>query len=153
MINQSVEEVEVGVIEGVDIDRLTADFSDIEIVEKGEQKFLLKLNVPQGVYLPEENRIVEVEVDVLAHLKRGIMVPVKIKNGEGKKYQLKTEKVFVIVSGPEDKLVKDNIIAEIDLDEVEADGEEKNMLVDIKSKNKNVKIENKSVFANVVVEG
>lgn len=153
LISQSVDKVEVGVVDAdTQPETITANFDDITIIESGKQKFLLKLSVPDGVYLPEANQFVEVEIDVKEYSKQYVKVPITVKNAGEKNYQLKIDYVILAISGPEDKLSRENVKAELDLSGIEADGQDKRIQLDISSKTNDVKVENEAVFATVVVE-
>ena len=71
MVSQNFDKIEVGVTDAdQDFDEITVDFDDVEVIEQGKQKYLLELEVPNGIYLPENNRFIEVEIDVEKYLER-----------------------------------------------------------------------------------
>lgn len=152
LVYQSVQEVEVGVIdENVKVDFLKASFDDTSVFEMGKQQYMLELTVPEGVYVPENSRFVEVEINITEKGRQEVMVPVSVNNPEGKAYELKKEYVLVVITGPKNELLAGNVTAELDLSGVEADGQEKSLKVNVTSKKNDVVIENKTVFVNVIV--
>lgn len=152
LVYQSIQEVEVGIVdENAKVDFLKASFDETSVFEMGKQQYVLELSVPDGVYVPENNRFVEVEINITEKGRQEVMVPVSVKNPEGKAYELKKEYVLAVITGPKDKLLAENVTAELDLSGVEADGQEKSLKVNVTSKNNDVIIENRTVFVNVIV--
>lgn len=149
LVGQSADKIEIGVKNSEENPpELTADFENISELKTGKNKYTLEIKASDGVYIPKESRYTEVEVDVEEIKSEKIEVPISVKNENGMKYQLKTQSVSVEVSGPENLLNKENITAELDLSKVSENGGR----LDIKSKNKNVKINSEPVFVEIMVE-
>ncbi len=149
IVGQGADKIEVGVKTSEENPpELTADFENISELKTGKNKYTLEIKAPDSVYIPKESRYTEVEVDVEEIKDEKIEVPITVKNENGMKYQLKTQSVSVEVSGPENLLNKDNITAELDLLKVSENGGK----LDIKSKNKNVKINSEPVFVEIMIE-
>lgn len=152
LVYQSIQEVEVGVVDdNIKVDFLKASFDDTSVFEMGKQQYVLELSVPEGVYVPENSRFIEVEIDIIEKVKQEVNVPVTVNNATGKNYQLKSGNVLVMISGPKDKLLSENVTAELDLLNLEAEGEEKRVKLNISSKDEDVKIESKTVYVDVIV--
>ncbi|MDY3928823.1 MAG: hypothetical protein SOZ34_05600, partial [Clostridia bacterium] len=74
-----------------------------------------------------------------------------VKNSKNKNYTLTNNTIQVEISGPKEKLTSDNISAELNLDSVTGGGEQ---LVSVKptTKEKDITIEDKEVFVNVIID-
>ena len=141
----------IDIDENAKVDFLKASFDETSVFEMGKQQYVLELSVPDGVYVPENNRFVEVEINITEKGRQEVMVPVSVKNPEGKAYELKKEYVLIVITGPKDELLAENVTAELDLSGIEANGEEKSLKVNVTSKKNDVIIENRTVFVNAIV--
>lgn len=67
LVNQSIKKIDVGIVneKGNDVSYLTVDFKHIGVISPEINKYKLDLLIPDGVYLPEDKRQIEVELEVL----------------------------------------------------------------------------------------
>ncbi len=67
LVNQSIKKIDVGIVneKGNDVGYLTVDFKNIGQISPEINKYKLNLLIPDGVYLPEDKRQIEVELEVL----------------------------------------------------------------------------------------
>ena len=67
LVNQSIKKIDVGLVneKGNNINYLTAVFRNTGEISPENKKYKLNLQVPDGVYLPEDKRQIEVELEVL----------------------------------------------------------------------------------------
>ncbi len=66
LVGQSFDKVDVGIISesGENINNIKADFRNSLKITQGKQKYTLELNEYDGIYIPEEYRNIEVEVNI-----------------------------------------------------------------------------------------
>lgn len=152
LLSQEVEKVDVGITlpEGRNVQSLVTE-SDFGELSKGTGKYKVRIICPNGIYLPAENQYVTVELEVFEREEKTLEVPLNVKNSKNKNYTLTNNTIQVEISGPKEKLTSDNISAELNLDSVTGGGEQ---LVSVKptTKEKDITIEDKEVFVNVIID-
>lgn len=65
LLNQSVDKIDVGVDADIDIENVKAELLNVREIEMGNKKFTLKIDAPNGVYIPQDKLTIEAEFDVL----------------------------------------------------------------------------------------
>lgn len=70
LVNQSVKKIDVGIVneKGNDVNNLTVNFKSIGEISSEINKYKLDLLIPDGVYLSEEKRQIEVELEVFQEI-------------------------------------------------------------------------------------
>ncbi len=119
VVNQSVTSINAGIKndEGRKVFEITniADFDDIT---SETTKYLLTLDIPEGIYIPEDMQKIEIELKVFETTEKKLSVPITVSNSSDKKYSLNSETAEITVSGPEEKLISSNVWAELNLDNI-----------------------------------
>ena len=124
---------------------------DAQIIEQGTKEYNFVIDAQEGLYIPEESSSVRVILESHANEERDVWVPVKVINTKGIDYKLDNESVKVTISGPKDKLIADNLTAEIDLDSIENIKENNSCEVVITSTQSDVRIESEKIYMNVQI--
>ncbi len=124
---------------------------DTQIIEQGTREYNFVIDDEKGLYIPEESSRIRVILESRANEEKDVWVPVKVINTKGADYQLENESVKVTISGPKDKLVADNLIAEIDLDSIENIKENNHCEVTVTSTQSDVRIESEQIYMNVKI--
>ncbi len=67
ILNQSVKKIDIGIVneKGNSVNSVLVDFTGIGEISEGIQKYILNLIVPDGVYIPEDKKQIEVELEIL----------------------------------------------------------------------------------------
>ena len=68
VVSQSVKKIDIGIVEekGNNIEFVSTDFKGINELSLGTEKYLINLQVPDGVYIPEDKQKIEIELEVLS---------------------------------------------------------------------------------------
>ena len=126
---QSKTSVFAGVPAGSEIDTLYATFDGDESDEK--TAYEMKITVPEGVYIPEENLEITAECTLIPKIIREIEVTVSAENvPEGKKATITPEKIIISAKGAENLLIPGNIKATVDVSKLTS-GESRDLEVSL----------------------
>ncbi len=118
--NPSMQTVNAGVPEDSE---LTEIFAYFEGGRSEDNIYKLKLDVPEGVYLPEESRTVSAQCELVPKIEKELEVSVTAVNiPEGKKAKITPAKIKVTAKGTEDVLSADKIKATVDAKEITTAG-------------------------------
>lgn len=111
----SMQTVDAGMMEDKEISEIEA-----VITSENETQAEIKLSVPDGIYIPEKNRIVKVTYQLLPKVLEELEISVEAVNvPEGKNVTISPQKIKVSVKGAENNLSVDKVRAEIDASELE----------------------------------
>lgn len=111
-----------------------------------------ELDVPDNIYVPEQNKRVKLSIEVFKSETKTITVPVTVTNDDGAKYSVLDKTVDVTVSGPAQKLTVENINAVLDISKVSKTAGTYNVKLEISTKQNDVTVENKDIFANIEIK-
>lgn len=134
--------IDAGALDGTEGNTLKAVISKIS--EDGVLEGVI--TVPDGMYVPEENRTVKIKADIKRIITKPVELDIKAENAPDGKH-VSIERVSVTMSGEEDKLNSENIRASVDLNGL-----------DTGTYNLSVKIEGDGItapdncYANVTIE-
>ncbi len=112
----SLEEIDVGVAEGVTIENVKAI---IEYTANAGEEYSVELQGGEGVYIPREYKNVMVKLRAVPKLNDSLAVPLEVAGASGKKVSV-PEEVIIEVSGAGEELLPENITATVDVSELEA---------------------------------
>lgn len=133
---QSVTTISAGITPGTDIKALYAIFDGDKRHEGTEYK--MKIHIPEGVYIPPENRELTAECTLVPKILKEIEVPIVAENvPEGKKVKINPDKIRISVKGAESLLVPASVKATVDASRL-TPGEEEN--VEVKLDGKDIQI-------------
>lgn len=116
--NQSIKEVEVGVIADIGVDHLTAEIKKVT----GGTDYELEIDVPDVIYLPEQSKKMTVTCDILQLVEKKTEVDVTVINDTEKKAELEKGKIMVEVKAPENMDITGKIKATVDVGSVTESG-------------------------------
>ena len=150
LLSQSMSTVEAGITgkKGKNVKSVTATF-DLSDILDGVSKYSLDLNIPEGIYIPENSRVVEAELKISEIAEKTVVVPITVKNSKGRGYYVSPDTVQVRISGLADKLKSENIQAVLDLDSISGQGTITDAEVKIKSKDEDVRVSQNTAFVTV----
>lgn len=116
LIAQPVKKVDAG-IKDPNLANTTAvtNTMEFENISLDTTNYTLTLDVPEGLYIPPDKQKIEVELEVFEITEKTLATPITVINAEGISYSLSSDTVNILVSGPEDLLVSDNLTAILDL--------------------------------------
>lgn len=141
VLEQSADTVQVGIKndEGRKIGSVTNLPFEGEL-EVGTKDYEFILDVPDGLYIPEDKRIITVRLEVFERTEKLVTVPVKVQNSKNRSYELSKNEISVWLSGPEEKLKSEYITATLNLDEYESSEEEQLVSVTVATDEKDISI-------------
>ena len=141
VLEQSANTVQVGIKndEGRKIGYVTNLPFEGEL-EVGTKDYEFILDVPDGLYIPEDKRIITVRLEVFERTEKLVTVPVKVQNSKNRSYELSKNEISVWLSGPEEKLKSEYITATLNLDEYESSEEEQLVSVTVATDEKDISI-------------
>ena len=141
VLEQSANTVQVGIKndEGRKIGYVTNLPFEGEL-EVGTKDYEFILDVPDGLYIPEDKRIITVRLEVFERTEKLVTVPVKVQNSKNRSYELSKNEISVWLSGPEEKLKSEYITATLNLDEYESSEEEQLVSVTVTTEEKDISI-------------
>lgn len=118
--NLSAQAVKAGVPEDSELTEIFAYFAG---GRSEDDVYKLKLDVPEGVYLPEDSRTVTAQCELVPKVVKELEVPVTAINiPEGKKAKITPAKIKITAKGAEDALSADKIKATVDAKEITTAG-------------------------------
>lgn len=108
----SAKEIEVGAAEDVAVSSLRAvlDYNE----ETGAEEYVLKVEQPEGVYIPENSKTVTVRLKAYPMKEQYVTVPLTVNAESDKDYSAPAE-ISIRVCGAEQYLNAQNITAEADI--------------------------------------
>ena len=141
VLEQSANTVQVGIKndEGRKISSVTNLPFEGEL-EVGTKDYEFILDVPDGLYIPEDKRIITVRLEVFERTEKLVTVPVRVQNTKNRGYELSKNEISVWLSGPEEKLKSEYITATLNLDEYESSEEEQLVSVTVATDEKDISI-------------
>lgn len=111
---QSITKVYAGVDGDTEIDSLEAVFTR-EHLKSEEDIITLPIEIPSGLYIPEENREVQVQCEVTRKATYDVEVPISVKNvPDGFSASMNPEKIRIRVKSSKDDAKASNISATLD---------------------------------------
>jgi|GEM_PF-3350392 len=141
VLEQSANTVQVGIKndEGRKIGSVTNLPFEGEL-EVGTKDYEFILDVPDGLYIPEDKRTITVKLEVFERTEKLVTVPVRVQNTKNRGYELSKNEISVWLSGPEEKLKSEYITATLNLDEYESSEEEQLVSVTVATDEKDISI-------------
>lgn len=141
VLEQSADTVQVGIKndEGRKISSVTNLPFEGEL-EVGTKDYEFILDVPDGLYIPEDKRTITVKLEVFERTEKLVTVPVRVQNSKNRSYELSKNEISVWLSGPEEKLKSEYITATLNLDEYESSEEEQLVSVTVATDEKDISI-------------
>ncbi|MBE7015335.1 MAG: hypothetical protein E7417_00710 [Ruminococcaceae bacterium] len=109
--NQSVKEVEVGIIVDVGVKSLTAEVKNVT----GDTNYELEIESPDVIYLPEQSKKMTATCEILHLAEKKIEVDISILNDTEKKAKLEKSRIEVEVKAPENMDISGKIKATVDV--------------------------------------
>ena len=153
VLKQSVDKVQAGIKSeaGENVTEIeNMPYSgDLEV---GTKEYEFELDIPDGIYIPEDQRRVKAELEVFEKSEKLVTVPVTVHNSKGRTYVLSKKEVGVWASGPEEKLDANYFKAELNLDDYEPSESEQTVTVSISAKEKDTVFETKSVQIRALIK-
>ena len=153
VLKQSVDKIQVGI--KTDAGKNVTEIENVPFsgeLEIGTKEYDFTLDIPDGIYIPEDKRNVKAELEVFEKSEKLVTVPVTVHNSKGRAYELSKQEVGIWVSGPEEKLDGSRFKAELNLDNYEPSENEQNVTVDISTNEKDVDFDTKSVQIKAMIK-
>ena len=152
LLEQSVNKVYAGIKteKGRKITSLTnvRDFSDIT---PETTDYAVALDVPDSLYVPEERQKINVVVEVFELIEKTLAIPITVLNADGYAYDLSSQYIYVNTSGPEEKLIEDNLTAVLDFRKLNLSDGTHRYKVDVTAKDDDISIISDSLYIEVTI--